>query len=185
MNSRFGDTRLARSGVRAPFLMTLEARVQLGKLFTEQAIDQAMAPGRTQSGNKLTPAQIKQRAIQSVFNPIAQLLQFKDSLTIITKAQLQQLTDLQKKMSAQNDSIWDPVVSWLDVQPRDFDRDEAIRRVYAAQLKMFDGIVAAVREAKQILTPGQVQELPPFIQLAFDEKQLMVTRPRLEFFPFF
>ncbi|HEY8174936.1 MAG TPA: carboxypeptidase regulatory-like domain-containing protein [Gemmatimonadaceae bacterium] len=185
VNSRFGDTRVARSSVRAPFLMTLEARVQLGRVFTSQALDQAMSPGRTSGSLKLTPAQLKQRGIQSVFNPIGQLLAAKDSLTIITKPQLQQLTDLQRRISAQNDSIWDPLVDYLDKLPKDYDRAEALQRVYAAQLKMFDGIVAAMREAKQILTPGQVLELPPFMQFAFDEKALLVTRPRLDFFPIF
>src|SRR5205823_11802354 len=72
VNQRFGDTRLTRTAARAPFLITLDARIQLGHLFVTQAIDQAMAPGRSRPTERLTPAQLKVRAMQSVFNPVTQ-----------------------------------------------------------------------------------------------------------------
>ena len=185
VNQRFGDTRLTRTAVRAPFLITLDARIQLGRLFVTQAIDQAMAPGRTRASERLTPAQLKIRAMQSVFNPLQQLLQAKDSMTILTRAQLQQLTALQRKLGAQTDSIWDPVVDFLAKQPKEYDRHEVLDTVYQAQLKMFDRVVAAMREVKEILTAEQIRELPPFMLLAFDEKSLMLAKPTLAFFPAF
>jgi len=171
--------------VRAPFLITLDARIQLGRLFVTQAIDQAMAPGRTRASERLTPAQLKIRAMQSVFNPVQQLLAAKDSMTILTKAQLQALTVLQRKLGAQTDSIWDPVVEYLAKQPKEYDRHEVLETVYQAQLKMFDRVVAAMREVKEILTAEQIRELPPFMLLAFDEKALMFAKPTLAFFPAF
>jgi hypothetical protein len=185
VNQRFGDTRLTRTALRAPFLITLDARVQLGHLFVTQAVDQAMAPGRTRPNERLTSAQLKQRAMQSVFNPLQQLLAAKDSMTILTRAQLQQLTALQRKLGAQTDSIWDPVVEYLSKQPKDYDRHAVLDTVYQAQLKMFDRIVMAMREVKDILTAEQIRELPPFMLLAFDEKSLMLAKPTLAFFPAF
>jgi hypothetical protein len=185
VNQRFGDTRLTRTAARAPFLITIDARVQLGHLFVTQAVDQAMAPGRSRPNERLTAAQLKQRATQSVFNPVSQLLAAKDSMTILTKPQLAQLTALQRKLNAQTDSIWDPVVEYLAKQPKDYDKRAVMDTVYAAQLRMFGRIVATMREVKEILTPEQVQELPPFMMLAFDEKALMLTRPTMAFFPAF
>ena len=185
VNQRFGDTRPARTGTRAPFLMTLEARVQLGRIFTTQAVDQAMSPGRSRGGDKLTATQLLIRAQSSVFNPLGQLLAVKDSLSFITKEQLQQLTDLQRRVAVQQDSIWNPVTEYLVRQPKEYSRQEVLERVLAAQLKMFDGIVLAMREVKTILSAEQIRELPPFMLTAFDEKSLLQTRPTLAFFPAF
>ena len=185
VNQRFGDTRLTRTAARAPFLITIDARVQLGHLFVTQAVDQAMAPGRSRPNERLTAAQLKQRATQSVFNPVSQLLAVKDSMTILTKPQLAQLTVLQRKLNAQTDSIWDPVVEYLAKQPKEYDKTAVMDTVFNAQLRMFDRIVATMREVKEILTPEQVQELPPFMLLAFDEKTLMLTKPTKAFFPAF
>jgi len=185
VNQRFGDTRLTRTAARAPFLITIDARVQLGHLFVTQAVDQAMAPGRSRPSERLTPAQLKVRASQSVFNPVSQLLAAKDSMTILTKPQLTQLTALQRKLNAQTDSIWDPVVEFLAKQPKDYDRRMVLDTVYAAQLRMFDRVVAAMREVKEILTAEQIRELPPFMLLAFDEKALMLAKPTMAFFPAF
>jgi Carboxypeptidase regulatory-like domain len=185
VNQRFGDTRLTRTAARAPFLITLDARIQLGHLFVTQAIDQAMAPGRSRASERLTPAQLKVRAMQSVFNPVQQLMAAKDSMTILTRAQLQQLTALQRRLGAQTDSIWDPVVEFLAKQPKEYDRRAVLDTVYQAQLAMFDRIVATMRDVKDILTAEQIRELPPFMLLAFDEKSLMLARPTLAFFPAF
>jgi hypothetical protein len=185
VNSRFGDTRLSRTGTRNPFLVTLEARMQLGRIFTEQAVDQAMAPGRTRGADKLSASQIKQRAMNSVFNPVGQLLAAKDSFTFITKDQLQSLGELQRRIGAQQDSVWNPVSEWLAQQPKEYDRRAVIERVYGAQLRMFDVVVAGMREVKQILSAEQIHELPPFMLIAFDEKTLMQTRPTMAFFPNF
>jgi hypothetical protein len=50
---------------------------------------------------------------------------------------------------------------------------------------MFDRVVAAMREVKEILTAEQIRELPPFMLLAFDEKALMLAKPTMAFFPAF
>lgn len=185
VNQRFGDTRLTRTSIRSPFFITLEARVQLGSLFVHQAVDQALAPGRTRGSERLTAAQLKQRALQSVFNPIAQLLLVKDSLSIVTKEQVDRLTAIQRRMAARQDSIWDPVVEFLANQPKDYDKRTVLDRVYAAQLATFDGIVDAMHEIKDVLSAEQIRELPPFMLLAFDEKTLKTIRPTMSFFPVF
>jgi hypothetical protein len=159
--------------------------MQLGHIFTEQAVDRAVAAGRTRGADKLSPGQIKQRAMNSVFNPVGQLLGVKDSLTFITKDQLAALTALQRRIGAQQDSVWNPVAEWLAQQPKEYDRHAVIDRVYQAQLKMFDVVVAGMRDVKQILSTEQIRELPPFMLIAFDEKALMQTRPSMSFFPNF
>jgi hypothetical protein len=123
--------------------------------------------------------------MNSVFNPVGQLLAVKDSFTFITKDQLQALTELQRRIGAQQDSVWNPISEWLAKQPAEFDRRAVLERVYAAQLQMFDVVVAGLRQVKQILSADQIRELPPFMLIAFDEKALMQRRPSTSFFPNF
>jgi hypothetical protein len=183
VNPRFGDARHA--GVRAPFRVTLEARVELGRVETRQLLDQTMAPGRTRGADRPTAWQLRQRLGASVLDPVRQLIAVRDSIAILTREQRRQMDALQQRLAARQDSVWAPVVEWLVAQPRDYDRVAALARVHEAQLRAFDAVVVAMRELKRILTAEQVRELPPFMLLAFDERTLLQARPSLAFFPAF
>lgn len=185
VNQRFGDTRPSSTVARAPFFVTLEARLQLGRIPVTQAIEQVMAPGRTRGSNRLGPAELRARLAGTVVDPIRQIMAVKDSLSIVTKEQLVRLSALQRRVGAQQDSIWTPVVEFLSKQRRDYDAAATMARVYEAQCAVFDGVVRAMREVKEILSPEQIRELPPFMLVVFDEKSLLVARPRPTFFPLY
>jgi hypothetical protein len=183
VNPRFGES--WRAGARAPFRVTLEARVELGRVGTRQLLDQTMAPGRTRGAERPTAYQLRQRLGASVVDPVQQLVAVRDSITILTREQRRQMDALQQRLAARQDSVWAPVVDWLVRQPRDYDRAAALARVHEAQLRAFDAVVLAMRELKQVLTPEQIRELPPYMLLAFDERTLLQVRPSLAFFPAF
>ena len=183
VNPRFGDTRVARTGVRSPFLITLEARVQLGRDFTRQAIEQTMAPGRSKPGDKLTVAQLKQRLNGAVYNPVRGLLQAKDSLSILTNEQLRALTALDRRVTAKEDSIITPAAEWLSGLPTNYNESEVLARVLVMMNQLFDVVVDGMRQAREIFTPEQINEFPPFLRASFDIKRLMAARPTAGFDP--
>jgi hypothetical protein len=183
VNPRFGDTRVARTGVRSPFLITLEARVQLGRDFTRQAIEQTMAPGRSKPGDKLTVAQLKQRLNGAVYNPVRGLLQAKDSLSILTNEQLRALTALDRRVTAKEDSIITPAAEWLSGLPTNYNETEVLARVLVMMNQLFDVVVDGMRQAREIFTPEQINEFPPFLRASFDIKRLMAARPTAGFDP--
>jgi hypothetical protein len=183
VNPRFGDTRMSRSGVRSPFLVTLEARVQLGRDFTRQAIEQALAPGRTRPGDRVPMPMLKQRLLGAVFNPVRGLLQAKDSLSILSNEQLRLLTQLDRRVSAKEDSIVTPVAEYLAGLPKEYSEADVLERVLRMAGQLFETVVDGMKTAREIFTPEQINEFPPFLRASFDIKRLMSTKPTKGFDP--
>jgi len=183
VNPRFGDTRVSRTGVRSPFLLTLEARIQLGRDFTRQTIEQTLSPGRTKPGEKLPLAALKQRLRNALFNPVRGLLQAKDSLSILTNDQVAALTTLDRRVSAKEDSIVTPVAEYLAGLPKNYDESEVLARVLTMLNQLFDVMIDGMRDARNIFTPEQIAEFPPLLKASFDINRLMTTRPTAGFDP--
>jgi hypothetical protein len=177
VNPRFGDTRVSSTGIRAPFIATLEARVQLGQDFLRQNIQQTVARGRTLAGDKLTLQQMKNRLLNAVFNPIRGLLQAKDSLSILTNDQLRQLTLLDRRVTARQDSIVSPVAQYLVDLPNKFSEEDAAARVFKMQNALFDAVVDGMRGAGKIFTQEQIDQFPPALTASFNIDRLLTTRP--------
>jgi hypothetical protein len=183
VNPRFGDTRLSRTSVRAPFVMTLEVRLQLGRTGTHQVANELLAPGRSRHGERRTAQQVRDRLLNSVFNPVRSLVQAKDSLSVLTTAQFQQLTQLDRRVTAQMDSIIAPLSQYLVALPATFDEQDVVARVLAARQSLFDVVVDGMREAGTIFTPEQIEEFPPALRVAFNIDRLLAARPFAGFNP--
>lgn len=183
VNPRFGDTRVSRTGVRNPFLLTLEARVELGRDFTRQTIEQTLSPGRTKPGDKLPVAALKQRLVGALFNPVRGLLRAKDSLSILTNDQIAALTTLDRRVTAKEDSIATPVAQYLAGLPNNYSESEVLSRVLVMLNQLFDVMIDGMRDARQIFTPEQIAEFPPLLRASFDINRLKTTRPTAGFDP--
>ena len=183
VNPRFGDTRFASSSIRLPFVVTLEARVRLGGDVDHQGLANIIMPGRTRRGEKRNAQQIRQQLLQSVFNPLQGILQVKDSLSVLSQQQIDQLTLLQRRLVAKQDSIWAPVVAYLAPLPDSLNLDEAVERVRPARQAAFDAMIEAMRAVTEILTPEQIADFPPALRSSFDLESLKAQRPTRGFFP--
>jgi hypothetical protein len=183
VNPRFGDTRVSRTGVRSPFLLTLEARVQLGRDFARQEIEQTLSPGRTKPGDRLGVPMLKQRLLGALFNPVRGLIQAKDSLSILTNDQVAALTVLNRRVSAKEDSIVTPVAQYLAGLPAQYSEAEVLSRVLVMLNRLFDVMLDAMRDARSIFTPEQIAEFPPLLRASFDINRLKTTRPTAGFDP--
>jgi hypothetical protein len=183
VNPRFGDTRPARTGVRAPMIVTLEARIQLGSTGNHQVVTDMMAPGRSRAGARRTMPQVRDRVANSVFNPVRGLLQAKDSLSVLSTEQYHQLTLLEGSVTAGVDSIVTPLAQYLVALPADYNEDEVVRRVLTARQALFDVMVDGMRQAGTIFTPEQIEEFPPDLRIAFNPARLRAVRPITGFNP--
>lgn len=183
VNQRFGDTRFASSSVRLPFILTIEARVRLGGDDDHQGIDNIIGPGRTRRGEKRNVQQIRGQLINSVFNPLRGILQVKDSLAILSQQQVDRLTILQRQLTAKQDSIWAPVVTYLSSLPDSYNLDEAVEHIRPARMAAFDAMIAAMTEVAKILTPEQIADFPPALRSSFDLESLKALRPTKGFSP--
>jgi hypothetical protein len=182
VNPRFGDTRPSRVGVRAPMVVTLEARIQLGRPGNRQFVEQMLAPGRSRRGERLMVPQVKDRLLSTVFNPVRALGQAKDSLSVLTVAQVEQLTLLDRRVSAQLDSVATPWAQSVAALPATTNEDEVDRRLLITRQALFDVIVDGMRQAGTIFTPEQIEEFPPGLRVAFNINRLLAARPFTGFF---
>jgi hypothetical protein len=183
VNQRFGDTRFASSSVRLPFILSLEAKVRLGGDIDHQGLANIIGPGRTRRGDKRTTQQIRGQLLQSVFNPLQGILQVKDSLSVLSQQQIDRLTQLQRRLIAKQDSIWAPVVKYIDAMPNNYNLDEAVELVGPARMSAYDAMIDAMTEVSKILTPEQIADFPPALRSSFDIESLKLQRPRKGFFP--
>ncbi|HEX4681629.1 MAG TPA: TonB-dependent receptor [Gemmatimonadaceae bacterium] len=183
VNQRFGDTRFASSSLRLPFILSLEAKVRLGGDVDHQGLANIIGPGRTRRGARRTPQQIRIQLLQSIFNPLQGILQAKDSLSILSQQQIDRLTQLQRRLIARQDSIWAPVVKYIDAMPDNYNLDEAVELVRPARMAAYDAMVDAMIEVGKILTPEQIADFPPALRSSFDIESLRAQRPTKGFFP--
>ncbi len=183
VNQRFGDTRLSTSSIRLPFIISLEARVLLMADQDHQGVDQIVGAGRVHKGTKLTGPQLRARLGNTVFNPLRGILQVKDSLSVLSQAQIDRLTLLQRRLQARQDTIWAPIVAWIDSLPEVYDREAVVVRVRDGRIAAYDVMVDAMVEVSKILTPEQIDDFPPALRSSFDLEALKANRPTKGFFP--
>ena len=183
VNQRFGDTRLATSAVRLPFIISLEARVLLMADQDHQGVDQIVGAGRVHGGKKLSGPQLKARLNNTVFNPLRGILQVKDSLSVLSQAQIDRLTQLQRRVQARQDTIWTPIVAYIDALPEVYDREAVVTKVRDGRMAAYDAIIDAMIQLKEILTPEQIEDFPPALRSSFDIDALRANRPTKGFFP--
>ncbi len=134
-------------------------------------------------GNKLHFAELKSALLTTVYNPVRGLLQAKDSLTILTNEQLRELVQLDARVTSRQDSIVTPLARYLANLPDRFDNREVARRLLDVQNKLFDTVIEGMRFAREVFTPEQINEFPPFLRASFDIRRLMSTRPVKGFEP--
>ena len=183
VNQRFGDTRLSTSSVRLPFIVSLEARVLLMADQDHQGVDQIVGAGRSRQGTKLSGPQLRARLGNTVFNPLRGILQVRDSLSVLSQAQVDRLTLLNRRLQARQDTIWAPIVAYIDGLPEVYDREAVVVRVRDGRIAAYDAMVDAMVELGKILTPEQIADFPPALRSSFDLESLRANRPTKGFFP--
>ena len=183
VNPRFGDTHFASSTLRLPFIISLEARVRLGGDIDHQGLANIIGPGRTRRGEKRNTQQIRALLLTSIFSPIQSILQVKDSMSILSQAQIDRLTQLQRRLIAKQDSIWAPTVKYMETLPASYNLDEAVSFVRPARMAAYDAMIDAMLDASKILTPEQIADFPPALRSSFDIESLKAQRPAKGFFP--
>jgi hypothetical protein len=176
VNPRFGDSRLSRNAIRAPFTLTLDVRVNVGPEPERQSLTLMLRQGRGGKGDRLTEQQLKQRFSRGVGNPLDMVLRQRDSLRL-SPEQADSIASFTKQYNAAVDSIWTPIAKYLAALGDKYDADEAYERVRTGQNAMLDVLVRFGPRAKQMLTADQVRKLPPFIAAFLDESAIRQMRP--------
>lgn len=161
VNPRFGNTNPSQTTLRAPFQLTLDVSVALGRYVAEQQLERYLKPGRSgQPGPRLTVAELKTRYERNVTDPYAAILSESDSL-LLAPPQAAALQKVRERYRQRMDSLWTALSEYLDGLGDKYDVAIAVARQ--------EGAIADARELTRldvqleiprILTPIQIKLLP-------------------------
>ncbi|HYW33368.1 MAG TPA: hypothetical protein VE869_17840, partial [Gemmatimonas sp.] len=162
VNPAFGDERLARSVVRAPFAVTLQVSVPITPAPSIQELNDVLAPGRTRKGSALTVVQIKQRLMQTFFQPSAHILGAKDTLQLSAE-QIKRIEAVHRPYAAGIDSIFGDLATALHGRPANYSVHQERRVVLAARQQAWARLEPVIDALRVLLTPDQKDLLPVFL----------------------
>jgi carboxypeptidase family protein len=160
VNPRFGATLPALTTLRAPFRLTLDANIDLGRPLPLQAVNRWLRPGRGgHPGPRLSVDALRQRLQRQVPDPYTELLGSSDSL-LLSPQQVAALRQVDARYQARIDSVWTGLADFLTALPDDFDPGTAYRSMDAVIDDAWELTRQDVqRELRGILTPAQLATL--------------------------
>lgn len=160
VNPRFGSTRPTATASRAPFQLTLDMTVDIGRPLEAQQVARWLAPGRTKRGMRATPVELKRRFERNVPDMYRLVLQQSDSL-LLSKEQIESLTRAQREQNARVADVWTELATRLADLPADFDARDAAKRLDATVDQVWTMTRDELqRTLKAILTPVQMALIP-------------------------
>jgi hypothetical protein len=160
VNPRFGTTNPAANTLRAPFRVTLDVQLLVGRAPSLQQLERWVDPGRSRPGTKLTVADLKKRYQPAVPNPYPQVIQFADSL-LLSRDQVEALQRLMADYGKKVDSAWTDLSTYLAALPDSYDHSEAVKRQETTIGNVWEMSRLHVQEnMRKILSPLQLTMLP-------------------------
>jgi hypothetical protein len=177
VNERFGVADPRAFASRAPFQLTVSARLQIGSDRRRDAIDRLRGirgrdgdrgrggPGRGEGGRTgLTAASFKERLNDMVVNPAAIALELADSLDLST-AQRTQLEALRDSATARRDSIAQQVETQL-AEPGGRDPSRLAELLRGSMRQAVSNVPAEIAAVRGVLTDAQWQQMPEVVRQA-------------------
>ncbi len=176
VNPRFGDTRPSATTVRAPFRVTLDVSIDLGKSMDAQQIERNLSPGRGgHGGQRVSAPALKQQYARNVLDIYQQILEQSDSL-LLSPAQTQALKEAHAKYRATMDSLWTDLATFLAALPDRYDAQAAYKRQEAAIDKGWEVTWNERTTIRSILTPIQLRMVPQFVTMIINAEKVPKMR---------
>ena len=169
VNPRFGDSRPSVTTLRAPFRVTLDVAVDIGRPVEEQQVDRWLRPGRDgRRGAKADVQDLKRRYERNVPDMYGLVLQQADSL-LLSRDEVEALQQARTAYRARLDSLWTGLATYLADLPDKYDAHAA----YTRATEGIDGAWDLTRDdlKKQlplVLNQVQIQLLPGIVRTIMD-----------------
>jgi hypothetical protein len=161
VNPRFGTTNPSLNTLRAPFRLTLDVSMTLGRPATEQQLERWLNPGRAgHPGPKLTSDELVKRYIRTVLDPYASIATESDSL-LLTRDQLEAVRAAQAHWTEMMTAHWKKLADYFVALPEVYDVSDAYKHQEDASDEGWAKSWADVHEQlPRILSPLQLTLLP-------------------------
>jgi hypothetical protein len=174
VNQRFGATRPQFLTLRAPVVLTLSVRIDLGPAREQQNLLDRLG-GRVGAGSRPAPSMLRSMIGNDLPDPLAAILRTQDTLRL-TAPQADSIAAMNRRYTYRADSLWTPVTRYLATLPPRFDDGAAWQRYLEArraQIAMLAQLGPAVRG---LLTPEQRRKLPSSLGSLLDPRYLALIR---------
>jgi hypothetical protein len=162
VNPAFGSSAQFRNAFRSPFMITLDARLEVGPDRETQYLASLLRP-RANEPRELSEQAIKARIMRS-FNPVDQVLQLKDSLNF-TAEQVDRMTAIGRRNLATRDSIATDIARFLLSRRGAYDGEEVRVRWHEAGIASYRSYLNAVKAVLNLFTPEQKERAKQIGQL--------------------
>jgi len=163
VNPTFGQRDQGLTALRAPYRISIDAQLYLGKSFADQQAVRTIGMSRLGGTVHQSPERIAARLRPTFVDPYALLLEQADSL-LLQREQVTAITAAQSRLTARTDSIWLAAASDFAALPERFDPKvvgDRLQRTYADVIKALqDG----VQPLTGILAKPQLERLPGDVQ---------------------
>ena len=177
VNPRFGDTRPGRTVLRAPFRLTLDVRMDLGRPMGEQQLDKWLKPGRAgHKGIRLTAKELKERYRRNVPDPYKAILEETDSL-LLTRDQVEELQKVQESYRQQMDTLWASLAAYLAELSDQYDASAVLKRQESTIDAAWELTRLDVRRTLPgLLNPVQLKLLPWPASMLYQAREQLKVR---------
>ncbi len=161
INPRFGNTRPTSTLLRAPFRVTLDIALTVGRPLPQQQLNRWIKPGRGgRKGPRLSAKELERRYARNVPDPYTQILEQSDSL-LLTRDQSEAIQKADTVYHQREDSVWASLSEYLAALGDNYDSVEALKRQEAAVNAGWEVSKTEIqRTLPSILSPIQLRLLP-------------------------
>jgi hypothetical protein len=162
VNDRFGDNPAARTAIRTPFQLALQARLQVGPDRQRQLLEGTLRGinGGRGGGRNFDIRTIVNRIAP---NPVTAIIQMKDTLQL-TADQITKLQAVADSLTAKNDTLISVVEEQLAKGQGGADLAAVFPNIQPKLQQARNNYLAAIKSAQAILTPVQWSRLPEEIR---------------------
>jgi hypothetical protein len=166
VNDRFGDNPAARTAIRTPFQLALQARLQVGPDRQRELLEgtlRGINGDRAAGGRGGRGFDIRTIVNRVAPNPVAAIIAMKDTLQL-SADQVTRLQAVADSLSAKNDTLINDVEQQLAKGQGGADLAAVFPNIQPRLQQARNNYLAAVKSAHGILTPEQWSKLPEEIR---------------------
>ncbi len=159
VNGRFGTASPATTTLRAPFRLSLDVSMDIGRSPGSQGIEQSLRIRPGLLGTRAPADTIKKRYIVSYTDVYGMLISLGDSIAL-SGDQIRQFQSRRAVLSGIADSLYTDLAQYLAAIPVKYDRGAAQAHINTTRDAVWEAIYAEIPFLKTLMTPGQVNRLP-------------------------
>jgi hypothetical protein len=158
VNPRFGSTRPTETTIRAPFRMTLDVRVELGRPRRQQEYERFLEMNPLRKNYERAPVDSIRARLNDMMvgDTYEYLIRMRDSL-LLTREQVTALQTFQAAYMARADMAWQDVASEMIAHAGDADVNEMSRRIDEVAGRVWTMQRAEIPHMRGVMTPAQLE----------------------------